>query len=85
MLKNNTIEVKPAISALGFKNETDSVRISKWPDQTENHPGSGYNMFDSQQAEVEPTNRSLIRVASRYATQGEEFHWMVNAAYNQSK
>jgi len=69
----------------GFRKEIDSVSVSDKSCHNRYYPGSGYSMFIGPQAENEHMDRPLINTTSDYEIKGEEFHWMANAAYNQSK
>jgi hypothetical protein len=46
---------------------------------------SSYSFFDSMQAEEEQINITFINRTAGYSPKSEEFHWMANAAYDQSK
>lgn len=85
MLKNNKTYVKPGKTVSGLKKEIYRDHIPERSYQTINSMGSGYSIFDGPQTEAEHMNRPLTQAASGYVTKGEEFHWMANAAYNQSK
>ncbi len=64
--------------------EDKSVQYSKKPRQNDWYTGNSYRMNEVPQTQTEGMEKAFISPETCDKLQGEEFHWMASAAYNQS-
>jgi hypothetical protein len=65
-------------------NEDKSVQDSKKTKQNNLLTDNSYKMSEVPQAQTKDMKRALTNPETGDELQGEEFHWMASAAYNQS-
>ena len=65
-------------------NGDKSVQYSKKPRQNNLYTDNSYKMSEVPQAQTNGMKMAFISPETGDELQGEEFHWMASAAYNQS-